>query len=671
MVEFDDVLAMDARDDWDSYDTTGRAPAEESHLAAAVTARLHSALVVVRGELPHEVVEAFADLTADQSDPGAGTDRSDGLGGDASARELSDDGAGRIGHEPGFGDGDGVVLVEVHVDPAAEEHADELVRRTTAAVVERLRELDRENVHIDAAAVVRGGDPRRGVLVLHPDPVVRHHLVDELVSRGAGFAAADDTIVVPGTRTVFGSAFPLQRSDGPAAPSATGEIARHAAVETVILVDTGEGPAETVDLAAAEGIAAWLENSPDLVARYGPGVLDAIVTATARSGFRQVRADSIDSYVEAIIDGGSALGTAADQQEQPTVLLHRFDRAIAGEGHSAVGGPLRSLRVARIGDSGVLVDGASGVVTELEASEIDAIEAAATSAPVRGRAAAVATTDDRLQRIRSLGVDLSVISGRPSTAEAHALPNSARSTSSASRTSRADNAAALSVLADVLGYADGADIRPIVFGSVVTAFDTTAPASAVDIDRIDVLLHKNELEHIVELLVAAGYSVTGGSPDDEHADEPVSVVMRSPVGDGAPDPHLVVTVGLHAMLSVGHFSELVDHDEVRRRATPVLIGGRWCDALHPTDRFVLTCTRFEQRGPDQRLARDVVLNAPRLEPVMAAALEASDRWGTTRDVLAAVRGVDAALPGLSPWLVERATRYESDRRSKRSRNRRR
>ncbi len=118
------------------------------------------------------------------------------------------------------------------------------------------------------------------------------------------------------------------------------------------------------------------------------------------------------------------------------------------------------------------------------------------------------------------------------------------------------------------------------------------------------------------------------------------------------------TVRLHARLAVGPFGELVDHDELRGRSVPVQLGGSWARALRPDDRFVLTCLALGPRPEacSPWALRRVVLAAPRTDAMQVAALEASERWGATGAVLAAVRAADDALGGLSPWLVERARR---------------
>lgn len=650
MVEFDDVLAMDASDDWDGYAAAGGTPVDGGSAAVAASGRVRGARIRLIGELPEDLLHLLQDLvTAPSGVLAAGGSEGPGVG-------SSTGGPGRFeGH-------DDELDVDVVLDLDTTRSVDQLADSVVASVLDRLRDLDRTQVHLEAAVVAIDGDPRRGALLLHPERAVRHHLVGELAGRGAALLGADDVILVPGTRTVFGTPVPVRGVAGTVPLSTLGLLLDHAVIERVVIIDTGGGEAGVEAIEPAHAIADWLISSPDLIDRHGPGAVDPIVAATAAASFTRVRADSVDGYVEAILGATSASCS-------PDVLLHRFDLAAAGEGRAAAGGAQASLRVARIGDAGVLVDGRTGLVTALEAPEIDALEALATAEPVRGRSSPAADVGRHLDRVRGSDVDLSIINGRRSSHDARSLPNSQRATASSPRS--ATTPAALEVLAEVAERCASIGVRPIVLGAMVLAHDSTAPARAVEVDSVDVLLAKDELEHVVEVLVESGYLVVGGPADGDGTDDLVRVALRSPArqADGEHrEPSIAINI--QAQLPVGHFSELVDLDAVRRRSIPVLVGDLWCDTLHPVDRFVLACSQAAQRGGGVRRSREVVLTAPRLEPVMTEALEASDRWGATRDVLAAVRDADRDLPGISPWLVDRSTRYDTARRSRRARRRR-
>lgn len=651
MVEFDDVLAMDASDDWGDYAAAGGAPADRGAAPLVASGHIRGARIRLRGQIPSEVLLSFRDLVRERPIvPSA--DRPPATDCDAvTADDLA-----------GFDGNDDEIDVDVVLDSDHTLATDDLVDAATASIVGALKAADRIHVHLDAALLAMDGDPRRGLLLLHPAAAVRDRLTSELAAEGASPISAADVMLVPGTRTVFGVPLPIRLDAGIVALSTLGAVLDHALIERVVIIDTDEGPAGVVAVDPADGIAEWLDVDRELIVRHGPGVLDPIVAAVAAASFRKVRADSVDDYVEAIL-------APAEVPDPADVLLHRFDLPAAGEGDAALGGPAGSLRVARIGDRGVLADGGSGVTAALDATEIDALEVLATADPGRGRASTVADIEGSLGRIRDLGVDLSIVRGRRSSPDARYLPNSAREPGSGSRS--ATTPAAVDALVQFLDLCDSVDARPIVLGSMLLAHDSTAPATVIDVDSVDALLAKDDLEHIVEVLQTAGYRVVRGASDVDETDGPANVVLQPPnlTTDGTRSG-LTVEINLQTLLPVGHFSELVDLDAVRRRSIPVLVRDRWCNGLHPVDRFILVCSQSVQRGGGIRRSREVVLTAPRLEPVMIEALEASDRWGTTRDVLAAVRDADRELPGISPWLVDRATRYDTDRRSRRARRRR-
>ena len=206
----------------------------------------------------------------------------------------------------------------------------------------------------------------------------------------------------------------------------------------------------------------------------------------------------------------------------------------------------------------------------------------------------------------------------------------------------AQRAQAEEALERLVGLLEGAGSVPVVLGDVVQAHDGLLPLDATVADRVDLLVEHAEVEGLAELLDANGY---------ELAPQRVGAAGSS-VAWTDPDGVLVV---LHWQLAVGPFGELVDHDVLLDRSVPCDIRGRWYRALHPEDRFVLACVRagMAQRPTVDQL-RSVVLTAPRDELMMAAALEASERWGATRVVLSAIRAADSALPGIAPWLVARA-----------------
>ena len=213
-----------------------------------------------------------------------------------------------------------------------------------------------------------------------------------------------------------------------------------------------------------------------------------------------------------------------------------------------------------------------------------------------------------------------------------------------------------STLHQVLDVAAQHSIVPIVLGSGVVAHDGTLPADFTDAEQVDLLIDPDGLSTLLHALVAAGFEQVIPPPSDG-PDLPVAHEVVRP-GD------VPVTVQLRTRLAVGPFAALVNHEELHDRSVPVWIGTRWCRALHPEDRFVFTCVQLDLDTSHSTVQdlRDVVLSAPRIEANMAQALEASERWGSTISTLASLQRVNAVMPGLSPWLVERAERTDKSRR---------
>ena len=400
---------------------------------------------------------------------------------------------------------------------------------------------------------------------------------------------------------------------------------------------------------------------------------------------------------------------SASRSSRPARLcvVHRFDAE--GNGHvdrSAVGptgepvpAPVqranRSFRVARLGSRGVLLDGATGTLLVITPEELDALEdLLVTPAQPMHHAA--------LARLADAGVHLpSGRNARPVPGvESYGLPNcpagtvaatmwagdAARAALAAASEPGADVPGAVaqavergaaapapaeqgaildrhalarqlvavveSTLFDVLDVATRHDVEPLVLGSGVLAHDGTLPEDFTDAEQVDLLVEPDSLPLLAEALSSEGYDVIDPGPSDG-SDAPTVLELVS-TGE------VPVTVRLRARLAVGPFAALVNHEEFHDRSVPVRIGGRWCRTLHPEHRFVLTCVQLDldtTRSTVQDL-RDVVLGAPRIEAHMAEALEASERWGAVGGVLTSLRRVQAVMPGLSPWLVERAERDE-------------
>lgn len=204
-------------------------------------------------------------------------------------------------------------------------------------------------------------------------------------------------------------------------------------------------------------------------------------------------------------------------------------------------------------------------------------------------------------------------------------------------------------LVDVCARVVAVGATPIVLGAAVLAHDGPFGPSVIDVPAAELLVPRERLPELVELLVDAGHEATL-DPAADSVSGP-AVRLRAP-GSG-------VAVLLYDRLAAGPFGELVDHDEFHARAVPFRVGGHWLRSLHPEDRFVLACVRLAMAAEaSPALLRQVELSAPRAAVLLASSLEASERWGATRSTLAAVRKAAAAGAGLSPWLLDRARRGE-------------
>jgi hypothetical protein len=220
----------------------------------------------------------------------------------------------------------------------------------------------------------------------------------------------------------------------------------------------------------------------------------------------------------------------------------------------------------------------------------------------------------------------------------------------------------VATLLEVLDLAAEAQIVPVVVGAVAQAFDGPLPEHLTDIDRLDLLVRRDDLDRLTADLEARGYVArsrtltatslaTASDQQLEHPDRPG------------------ITVDLHRSLAAGPFGELVDPEEFHRRAVPFRLGTRWVHALHPEHRFVHACVRADLGSGREQLVelREVVLSAPQGAPMLAEAMECSARWGATTSVLAVVRSASEQLPGLPTWLVERARRPDAPGRRRRRR----
>jgi hypothetical protein len=670
MGEFDDLMAMEPGDEWDDYDP---AAGPASHLdAAALVAELHLPGIVVhlRGEVPSATLERLAPLadpTAPASDPALVTLT---VVAEAPGHRLLDAERGDLGR---FASTDDLAV-------AIGDHLLQVAGTLTA-----------RGLLLRAAAVELGDGSGRGVLILDPDDAARHQLVAACVAGGARYLGADRVVLPPGSRSVLAVPTPLRFG----APLGRAQVARATTVDVVVVVDRSSGAEAGAPLASLGGPHGCARLLVDGLAAGEDGQELARAAATLAAG---ATVWSVPGAAAAVLSA-----TIADLSPPSGRELVVVRRPVPGQ---------PGVVVARFADGGVLADLDRSLVFELADDELATVDA------LRWPVVAVDPEHDRvvIERLAGLGIDLRpAVSAGVATAPgpaSYGLPDSPVGRASRAvwdraavtrlvsgdadlaavlghgarrgdldldqeltaelldaATRAADRAARVDLVAErVLAALDEIGIEPLLLGEVVAAHDGLLPREMVAPTRVELLLARDEVQPCVEALLEAGaVLVDPPSPvDTQGPPDGLDVAPGGPTqlqfsADG-------VAVLVYDRLAAGPFGELVDHDELLDRSVPFRLGGRWVASLHPEDRFVWACVRLAgSASPSLVEQRSVVLSAPASRAGMAAALEASARWGATRTVLSAVRSVDAVLPGLSPWLVERANRPTAgpDRRRRR------
>lgn len=657
MGHFDDVLAAEPGDEWDD-DAAGAVARGRELPPTQATLRLPNASVELRGDVPTPLLDAFAALTDERLELALDAPdvplvfRSDRRW---SVSVASDE--------------------EIEVDDPRELIAELLPLLDRIAV-----RTDPDRLHLDAACVELDGV---GVVILGERPDDRERLAEALLERGASLVASRVLTVLPGSHTVY--AFPSPLRSGRAA-----HVAPYTTVGVVVQMRHTRTSAPSISPSSHASTCLGVLGAAIDRDRLGPASLDLAASLVAGATCVELHHDAVEPAARLLPD-------PSPPARRSIAVVHRFDdttsRAPTIDHRQSL-----SLRVARFDDGAVALDGATGAALELSEVECDVLEAslvtgverdvpddASTSVRERLSGAGMHLPDERCRR-------------EPPGPEAFGLPNcplgaTARRMWSGGPSwvgAGSGNAADLAVLFGLV-EADGATreaalerhralqegvvaverelvaavaalerrgIVPLVLGSVVHAHDGPLPPYFAEVDSADLLVEDHRLDEAVTALEATGHlreSVV--STEDEHR----SVVELRRAGTTGP------TVRLRDTLASGPFGRLVDHEEFHERSVPVRIHGRWCRALHPEHRFVHACVEVALSGPDPTVQqlRDVVLAAPRAGRLMAATMEASERWGSTSAVTAAVRTVDAALPGLSPWFVERSSRGDEGQRRRR------
>lgn len=660
MGEFDDVLAMESGDDWGDYQRGAQLDA--GHLPVVAVLRLPHLSLTIRGELPPDVRRALAPL-----------------GGSPAANDAE------------------VTSATVTVEPAGARHRvvdhdrgeqagagsdAELLEHLLARFTELVHQADSSLVPLRGAAVELPDG--RGVFITGAERVDRHRLVRALLGAGAGYLGADVVLAQSGSRAVHAVPTPLVDSDDPIELE---QVTQVTTISSVVVLDAPDGAA-----------AARLER-PYACARLlsramsGAGDRDELVRTVA---LLVAGADAWELPAQIPVGAEDTAGSVlslADSHHREVVTLRR---------------PLRERPeqvVVRFATGAVLVDTADAVVFELAPEELPTVDSLRW--PV---VAADPAVDDRVLRaLADAGIDLGPARSagvqRAPGPEGFALPDAPTASAAAalwdagaaaaalaqapelaplllyasqhgvlaldelSGPAVSDQAAASSTRAQrtaatlerILGHLTDATMQPLVLGSVVDAADGPLPDHLVPVDGVELLCAPEDLLRCAQVLEA------GGAVRLATSDEAASLEHRVELleGDGVP-------VVLRSRLAAGPFGELVDHEALFERSVPIRIAGRWARALHPHDRFVWACVRLgDEREPSPTAVRAAVLTAPWSRQGCAQALDASARWGATRTVLAAVRTAAVRLPGMPPWLVERAERPEAgtDRRRRRGRRR--
>lgn len=617
MGDFDDVLAMEPGDEWDDHDSAvGAGPPARREPPVA---ELHApaATIELRGAVPGELLEALGPLRVLP----APVSSHRAVATLEVAPTERDQRWGLIDHDRG------------ELGPTGS------VAELAVALGERLTDMARAaeaRQLVLPVAGVRLADGR-GVVVLDADAQRRRRLVTALVAAGADYLGADHLVAVPGSRTLL--ACPTPVPDDAVPPE---RVTQFMVADLVVVVDTPPEP-PVVDGAvrlsrancAARVLAAALPRVEDRAE------LVRVVTALAAGA---------DAWW---LRGEAPAAMAARVLTLPPTSAREvatWRRPLPGRDEPMA---------LRFGRGGVVVDTDRAVVLELDESELAVIDELGWFPP-QDPASAAAVLED----LTAAGIDLRdaapVGRRRPVGVEAHGLPDSPTGCAAA-RMWGEDEAghevggrptSGGEVLAELLDELSSHGIEPLVAGAVVLAHDGPLPDDLVDPGDLELVVPAERF--------GAAVAVLHGLPGVQALDDAVTVERH-----GA-----ATRVTVRRQLAAGPFGELVDHDELTGRAVPFRLGHRWVPALHPDDRFVLACVRVAGvQGATDAACRAVVLTAPASRIGMAAVFEASARWGATRSVIDAIRTVDARLPGLSGWLVERANRPAPRAGSRRRRRR--
>lgn len=688
----DEFAGEEANAEWDAAWADYTAGVDTAQATAAplrATLRLPTTRVELRGDLDDDTVALFADLHDDRAP------QADGFGPDDFFNELGF----VVRTDPATGSAwtleqSGAGIVAEGVDRST------LPEVLWARLLSASAALDARHLHLDAPCVELGGV---GVVLVGGLGSERDAVLHALLASGASYLTRDDLVLRPGTRAVVGTPTPFATPRAELGPPGTDTprlVVASSAAPVVTRVVVGVVVVLAHDLADVD------------VAAIGPAqTVGQLLAAVSPADGRPLGGLTIEllsllvagaTCVE--VDASDPKGAAAAIGELEVPEARELVVPFSADGESAGASPRRFVRF----EAGGLLDDGDGAVAELSADAADDLEA---SWPTRGArplpeafglaGCPTGSTARRLWSERSLlsappartGASTIDRAGdldlEPADASSTAAPVEASSGGIPSgvaaelvnrrlievddderrriverhHTALATSATVIGILVDVLGAAESIDVAPVVVGAAAQAHDGPLPEHLTDVDRVDLLVRREQLELLADALEGRGYLGDPRSLSGSALRSTSDLRLHHPAHPG-------IEIDLHRTLAAGPFGELVDPEEFHERAVPFRLGDRWALALHPDHRFVHACVRADRAGERERVAelREVVASAPRAEVFMAEVMECSARWGATTSVLAVVRHADARFPGLPPWLVRRSK--NNDGRTRRRRRRR-
>lgn|GEM_PF-1348439 len=577
------------------------------------------------------------------------------------------------------------------------------------------RELDPTALHLRVPCLELNG---HGLVIAGGTTDERSELTDELIRCGAHYLTADDLILLDGTRTVFGASGPLVVSGPDEEPryqaaSSIAQLVPQCAVGMILVLTETEvepqpepafeqSPQSTLTpLSMAKTTSKLMACLPDGPSRQFPGselALEMVAQLVAGATCVSAATPRTPAQVHRVVQDLLGLlppdrrrlalryclaeslerNTRGPEQAVLTSQLIRFDQ-------DALLLKAKSGEESELGTNLSLAESEPELLTAERADELVAhsLPLLAIQRPkVWPTPSAFGLNDcptgPTAQSLWS-GLDLSVndqLGDLPSGVAVELLSRDLLLVPTATRDKvlrrhvlaqgHADEVAV--ALLRVQQVASDAGVRPVVFGSLLQVFDGRVPEHFTDLRQLDLLIRSNEIDRLLDRLASHGFEAQPRKLSQKPGGSQVEYQIHQPdISD--------VVINLHLTLAAGPFAMLVDPEEFHQRAVPVAVRDQWVLGLHPEHRFVAACVAAFADGATQgsredssalegsdsgssvasiAQLREVVLTAPRSEPLLASAVECSSRLGATAKVFSAVRQAEEVLTGLPPWLVRRA-----------------